>query len=105
MKDKHFLNAIAAFTQLCNRYLGTEVEVKGGDELADEILEEILHPRFPHKEGVPVKGKWNIFIYKTKRFLYMSKVSNRILYLPLWKRIWKSVVAHVCHPETIFQTE
>ena len=105
LTDKHFLGAIAAFTQLCNRYLGTEVEVTGGKELADEILEEILHSRFPHKEGVPVKGKWNIFIYKTRRFLYMSKVSNRILYLPLWKRIWKSVVAHVCHPETIFQTE
>lgn len=105
LTDKHFLGAIAAFTQLCNRYLGTEVDVTGGKELADEILEEILHSRFPHKEGVPVKGKWNIFIYKTRRFLYMSKVSNRILYLPLWKRIWKSVVAHVCHPETIFQTE
>ena len=105
LTDKHFLGAIAAFTQLCNRYLGTEVEVTGGKELADEILEEILHSRFPHKEGVPVRGKWNIFIYKTRRFLYMSKVSNRILYLPLWKRIWKSVVAHVCHPETIFQTE
>ena len=105
LTDKHFLGAIAAFTQLCNRYLGTEVEVTGGKELADEILEEILHSRFPHKEGVPVKGKWNIFIYKTRRFLYMSKVSNRILYLPLWKRIRKSVVAHVCHPETIFQTE
>ena len=105
LTDKRFLGAIAAFTRLCNHYLGTEVEVIGGKELADEILEEILYPRFLYKEGVPVKGKWNIFIYKTRRFLYMSKVSNRILYLPLWKRIWKSVVAHVCHPETIFQTE
>ena len=105
LTDKHFLGAIAAFTQLCNRYLGTDVEVKGGNELADEILEEVMHPKYPHKAHVAVKGKLNIFIYKTRRFLHMSKVSNRILYLPLWKRIWKSVVAHVCHPETIFQTE
>ena len=105
LTDKHFLGAITAFTQLCNRYLGTEVEVTGGKELADEILEEILHSRFPHKEGVPVKGKLNILLYKTRRFLQRSRISNRILYLPLWKRIWKSVVAHVCHPETIFQTE
>ena len=105
LTDKHFLGAIAAFTQLCNRYLGTEVDVTGGKELADEILEEILHSRFPHKEGVPVKGKLNILLYKTRRFLHRSRISNRILYLPLWKRIWKSVVAHVCHPETIFQTE
>ena len=105
LTDKHFLGAIAAFTQLCNRYLGTEVDVTGGKELADEILEEVMHPKYPHKAHVAVKGKLNIFIYKTRRFLHMSKVSNRILYLPLWKRIWKSVVAHVCHPETIFQTE
>ena len=105
LTDKHFLGAIAAFTQLCNRYLGTDVEVKGGNELADEILEEVMHPKYPHKAHVAVKGKLNIFIYKTRRFLHMSKVSNRILYLPLWKRIWKSVVAHVCHPKTIFQTE
>ena len=105
LTDKRFLDAIAAFTQLCNKYLGTEVEVKGGNDLADEILEEILHPRYPHKAEVPVKGKLNIFIYKTRRFLHMSKVTNRILYLPLWKRIWKSVVAHMRHPETIFQTE
>ena len=105
LTDKHFLEAIAAFTQLCNWYLGTQVEVKGGEDLADEILQEVLHPRYPHKAGVPVRGKWNILVYKTKRFLYMAKVSNRILYLPLWKRIWKSVVAHVLRPETIFQTE
>ena len=105
LTDKHFLEAIAAFSQLCNRYLGTEVEVKEGSGLADEILEEILHPRFPHKEGVPVKGKLNILLYKTRRFLHRSRISNRILYLPLWKRIWTSVVEHVRRPETVFQTE
>ena len=105
LTDKQFLNVISAFTQLCNRYLGTEVEVKGGDELSDEILEEILHSRFPHKEGVPVKGKLNILLYKTRRFLHRSRVSNRILYLPLWKRVWISIVNHVRRPETVFQTE
>lgn len=105
LADRHFLEAIAAFTQVCNRYLGTHVMVEGGEELADEILQEVLHPKYPHKVGIPVKGKWNILRYKTKRFLYMSKVSNRILYLPLWKRIWISVVAHIRRPETIFQTE
>ena len=104
LADKRFLEAIAAFTQLCNRYLGTRVEMAGGEKLAAEILEEILHPRYPHKGGVPVKGKWNILLYKTRRFLYMSRMSNRILYLPLWKRVWSSVVGHIRRPETIFQT-
>lgn len=103
LKDERFLEAVAAFTLLCNRYLGTSAEVHGGEELAEEILEEILHPKFPDKY-VPVKGKWNILVYKTRRFLYRSRISNRILYLPLWRRIWQSVVGHVCRPETIFQT-
>ncbi len=103
LKDKRFLEAIAAFTHLCNEYLGTSAPVSGGRELAEEMLEEILHPAFPDKE-VPVKGKWNILVYKTRRFFHRSRVSNRILYLPLWKRIWMSVVSHVSRPETIFLT-
>ena len=105
LTDKRFLEAIAAFTQLCNRYLGTSVPVKGGEALADEMLQEILHPRYPHKAGVRVSGKWNILLYKTRRFFYMARISNRILYRPLWKRIWASVVAHVRRPETIFKTQ
>ena len=104
LTDIHFLEAIAAFTQLCNRYLGTAVDMKGGEQLADEMLEEILHPRYCHKEEIPVKGKWNVLVYKTRRFMYRSQITNRILYVPLWKRVWMSVVAHARHPETIFQT-
>lgn len=105
LKDARFLEAIAAFTRLCNSYLGTSVEMEGGEALADEIMREILHPRYPHKAGVPVKGKWNILVFKTRRFLYTSRISNRILYCPLWKRVWASVVSHVRRPETIFQTQ
>lgn len=103
LKDKRFSEAISAFTQLCNRYLGTSVEVTGGESLADEMLKEILHPKFPHKAGIPVKGKWNILAYKTKRFLHTARTSNRILYQPLWKRIWISAMVHVRCPETIFR--
>ena len=105
LKDKRFLEGIAAFTRLTNQYLGTHVKVTGGEELAEEVLQEVLHSKFPHKAVVSVKGKWGILKYKTRRFLYMSRVSNQILYLPLWKRVWQSVVGHIRHPETIFQTQ
>ena len=103
LTDKRFLEAIAAFTQLCNRYLGTEVEVNGGNELADEVLEEILHSRFSYKADIRMKSKLSVLLYKTRRFLHQSRISNRILYKPLWKRAWKSVVVHVLRPETIFK--
>lgn len=104
LTDKSFLNAVVGFTQICKRYLGIEIEVAENTELTEKILDEVLHPRFPHKAGVPVKGKLNILLYKTKRFWYHNQISNQILYYPLWKRVWASVVAHIRHPETIFQT-
>lgn len=104
LTDKHFREGIAAFTWLSNQLLGTSEAVNGGEELAKEMFEEILHPKFAAKQ-VPASSKWGILVYKTRRFLYRSKISNRILYTPLWKKVWSSVVAHVRHPETIFQTK
>lgn len=104
LTDKRFLEAIAALTCLCNRYFGTSYVIQGGEELADEMLEEILHPKYLQR-GIAVKGKMNIFLYKMKRFLYMSRINNRILYLPMWKRVWESIVIHVRKPDTIFRVE
>lgn len=102
LSDKRFLKGIAAFTQLCNSLLGTSTPVLGGEKLAYEMLEEILYPKYNSK-FVPVTGKMNVLIYKLKRFLYVAKLNNAVLYTPLWKRIWKSVVFHIYRPETIFQ--
>lgn len=103
LTDKRFREGIAAFTCLCNSLLGTSVPVEGGEDLAKEILGETLYPPFDSK-GTPVQGKVGVFIYKTKRFLHRSKISNRILYKPLWKRTWDSIVIHIRRPDTIFQT-
>lgn len=102
LTDKRFREGVAAFTCLCNSLLGTSVPVEGGEALVKDMLNEILYPPFDTK-GVPVKGKVAVLMYKTKRFLHRSKVSNRILYKPLWLRIWDSVVGHICRPDTIFK--
>jgi len=114
LTNKRFLRAVNAMTSLCNHYLGTsinrmnrykgsEIKVVEGEAFADEMLDEILHPEFPYKEKVAITGKWDILVYKTRRFLHAARVKNRIIYTPLWKRIWVSVVAHVCNPGTIFK--
>lgn len=104
LTDNRFREAIAAFTNLCHRFLGTSLKMNGNESLADEMLEEILHPKYVQK-GVKIVGKFNIFRYKIGRFLYMSRLNNRILYIPLWKRIWESILLHIRRPETIFQVE
>lgn len=103
LKDPAFLQGVAAFTRLCNRLLGTSEPVDGGEDVADEMLESILYPKFVIG-SVPVKGKWNIFCYKARRFGYIYRLNNRILKWPLWKRVWDSVVVHLGRPETIFRT-
>ena len=102
LTDHRFREAIAALTELCNRHLGTSVKVTGGELLADEMMPEILYPKFLLK-GIAVKGKLSTLIYKTKRFVYMSRLSNRILYKPMWERIWDSIVVHITKPDTIFR--
>ena len=54
--DIRFRNMILAMTRLCNDYLGTSVPVYGGEELAEEILREIIRP--PYTMSVPAKNKW-----------------------------------------------
>ena len=103
LTDRPFREFMAALTQLCNRWLGTDVPVTEGKELADEILHELLRSPFPHKAKLPEGGKWRILLYKTRRFLYLNRLSGRIYPVSLWKRIWHSVVYHVCHPHTTFR--
>ena len=105
LTDKRFLEAIAAFTQFCNQYLGTEVPVAGGDDLSEEMLQVILRPKYLYRGDVPKQGKLNILKYKAGRFLYSWRLSNRIFHVSLWKGIWKSVTVHMRHPEKIFWME
>ena len=117
LKDQRFLNAVAAMTYLCNRYLGTSVsfihfnrslgtsiKVADGEGMANNMLKEILHPQYPHKAKVTISGRWNILVYKTHRFLHAAHIMNTVFYRPLWKWVWTSVWAHICRPETIFRT-
>lgn len=98
--EKGFLDGVAALTMLCNRYLGTAVEMEADEALTAEMLDEILNPKYAAE--VPAKNKVGIIIYKTKRLLYTHKLKNRILYSTLWSRVWPSIVSHLRAPETIF---
>lgn len=101
--DVRFKNMILALTQLCNHYLGTSVPVQGGERLSEEILQEILHPRYTKE--VPVRGKGGILVYKTRRMLHTHRLCNSVLRISLARWITNSIVLHLRFPHTIFQTE
>ena len=101
IKDRKFLSAIAAFTCLCNRYLGTSQTLEGGEKIADEMLSEILSPCYSSK--IPARNKVGIVIYKTKRLLHVHRLMNKILDTSLAERICSSVIWHLRDPKSIFK--
>ncbi|MBR5205200.1 MAG: nucleotidyltransferase family protein [Bacteroidaceae bacterium] len=101
IKDKKLLAGFAALTRLCNQYLGTSQPVEGGEDIAVEMMNEILSPRFSSE--LPTCNKVGILLYKTRRLLHGQRIKSKVLNSSLAERIWKSFVAHVRHPETIFR--
>ena len=62
---KPFLQGVYGMTQICNRYLGTSVPVSGGEKVAKEMFEEIMHPKYA--SIVPTNNKIGIVFYKLRR--------------------------------------
>ena len=77
VKDKTFFYPAIVFTQLCNRFLGTDVFVEGGEKLVDDILQEIL--RSPYQVEIPHKNPLLSFVYKTRRTLHCLAIMRRLL--------------------------
>ena len=100
MKSLRFYQGIKALTRLCNDYLGTNVPMEGGDELANEMMQEILYPKY--MEVVPVKSKVGIILYKTGRLFHGHQLKCQIFDYSLKRRLWGSIVFHIRNPKTIF---
>ncbi len=98
--DKKFLAGISALTKLCNQYLGTSQPISGGERIADEMMAEILSPRY--SSTIPTSNKMGIIIYKTGRLLHEYRLRSKIIEHSLAQRIWTSFVSHLFNPKTIF---
>lgn len=100
MKVTRFYQAVVAITHLCNEFLGTSVPVEGREGLANEMIHEILHPKYD--VIVPAKSMMGIIIYKTRRFFHRHKLNCKVFNRSLIRQIWDSTISHIRHPETIF---
>ena len=101
VKDERFLRFVDVLTMLCNRYLGTTLVAEADEELASEVLNEILCPRYT--DQVKGKGKVGVFVYKIRRLFYNHKLANRVFATSIVKRLWSSIIFHIRKPETIFK--
>lgn len=100
----NFLRGIAAFTHLCNKYLGTDINLDrfpcGYEKMADEMLIEMLHPIYT--KVVPYKNKAKIFIYKTRKVLRSARLASDVFGASFWGRLGESFSYHIKKPSTIF---
>lgn len=101
VKDQRFVKGIKALNCLCNEYLGTDVPTKGGETLANEMIQEILNPLY--KEVIPPMSKLNVIIYKIRRLNHYFKLQSRVYTFTSKSRIWGSIKSHIRNPKTIFE--
>ena len=100
VNDKSYIKGIHTLTMLCNRYLGTDISVGGDEKLADDILSEMLYPRY--SKVVPSGSKIQLLIYKIRRLFYSHRRRSKILRELFVNVIWRSIISHIRNPHTIF---
>ena len=100
--DERLLDFICALTQICNALLDTNVAVKGGETLAQQVYNEMMNPKYPLHTIIPNKNKIGILWFKTKRFFHNYKLMSTVFDMSLYQWIRNSVIAHIKRPETIF---
>ena len=85
LDDKYLKRAVASLTLLCNRYLGLEITTEGGEEMANEMMREILHPRYFRKTPPrnPVKAYW----WGIKERWYIFRLRHHLLGVSFWGKI------------------
>ena len=92
LKDKCFIGTIAAFTHLCNTYLGTDVGVEGGERLASDLMKSML------RSGAVMQNtcKYPVFnlIDKFRGLYRLSLMKQRVFGGSVWI-IFKNVLMRI----------
>lgn len=85
LDDKYLKRAVASLTLLCHRYLGLGLSIEGGEMMANEMMREILHPRYFRKTppSDPVKAYW----WGIKERWHMFILKRRLLGVSFWGKI------------------
>lgn len=80
--DKYFMKTINVLTQLCNQYLGTEISVSEDDELAEAMMQEIMHP--PYFKRIPEGNSIRIRFIRLMNRIHIFRLRHRLLGVSFW---------------------
>ena len=101
IENKKYIKLVKILSQITNNYLGSHVDIQVNTEEMNLILLEIL--RSPYLSKLNGTGKFNILLYKLKRFAYIIKLRNQFVEDSILHYIWKSICFKIKHPDTIFK--
>lgn len=83
--DKYFKRSVTVLTLLCSRYLGLELPVEGEEELADEMMREILRP--PYFRKIPTGGSVKAYWLQLKNRVHIFRLKHRLLGVSFWGKL------------------
>lgn len=80
--DKYFMKTVNVLTQLCNQYLGSEIPVSEDDELAEAMMQEIMHP--PYFKRIPEGNSIRIRFIRLMNRIHIFRLQHRLLGVSFW---------------------
>ena len=85
LEDKYFKLVVTTLTLLCNRYLGLGIPVDGDENLADEMMREILFPPYFYK--TPTGGGVKAYWFQFKNRVHIFRLKHRLLGISFWGKM------------------
>lgn len=81
-EDKYFRKSVNVLTQLCNHYLGLEIPVAEDNRLAEEMMQEIMHP--PYFKRIPEENSIRIRYIRLMNRIHIFRLKHRLLGVSFW---------------------
>lgn len=85
LNDMYFMRTVTSLTQLCNRYLGLAIPMKGNGNLADEMMREILYP--PYFQKIPTDGSLKAHWLRLMNRIHIFRLKHRLLGVSFWGKL------------------
>ncbi len=100
MGGRSFVSAVKCMNLMCRDYLGSELPEDSCDGDSEELMQEILHPKFliSRMPRNPLGMLW----YKTRKFAWAARMKSMVWNCSVWGLVWSSVAFHLKHPKLIF---
>ena len=84
-EDPYFKRTVTALTLLCHRYLGLDIPVKGEEDLADEMMREILRP--PYFRKIPTEDSLKAYGVRLRNRIHIFRLKHRLLGVSFWGKL------------------